>query len=75
MNPILLIALVACAAVSAHPGTRDLRRPRFDGRIVGGHTINIRDAPFQISLQKSGWHMCGGSIISSRFILTAAHCT
>lgn len=48
--------------------------PRLDGRIVGGQTTSIADYPYQISLQLMSSHICGGAIISSNWIITAAHC-
>lgn len=44
------------------------------GRIVGGVDATLGQFPHQISLRQSGSHICGGSIISRDFILTAAHC-
>ncbi|XP_058808153.1 trypsin-7-like [Phymastichus coffea] len=47
---------------------------RFGGRIVGGTDTNIEDHPYQVSVQTATTHFCGGSIISNRHVLTAAHC-
>ncbi|XP_049962284.1 trypsin-1-like [Schistocerca serialis cubense] len=52
---------------------------RFRGRIVGGQDATKGQFPYQVSLQ---WvvlgissHTCGGSIISTKAVLTAGHCT
>lgn len=47
----------------------------FNTRIIGGHLIEIEKAPWQVSFQKRGKHICGGSIISENWILTLARCT
>lgn len=47
----------------------------LDGRIVGGQPGNIEDFPYQVSLERSGRHTCGASILSATSCVTAAHCT
>ncbi|XP_018364198.1 PREDICTED: chymotrypsin-1-like [Trachymyrmex cornetzi] len=42
--------------------------------IVGGQTARPGEFPHQVSLRYKGNHVCGGSIIASTKILTAAHC-
>lgn len=44
-------------------------------KIVGGKETGITSHPYQISLLQSGTHICGGSIISPEFVISAAHCT
>ncbi|XP_052868644.1 trypsin epsilon-like [Anopheles cruzii] len=43
-------------------------------RIVGGIETSIEAVPYQVSLRYLNKHICGGSIISHSWILTAAHC-
>ena len=39
----------------------------------GGYSCARSAVPYQVSLN-SGYHFCGGSLISSQWVLSAAHC-
>ncbi|XP_056399616.1 transmembrane protease serine 4 isoform X2 [Hyla sarda] len=43
-------------------------------RIIGGQDTSIESSAWQVSLQYMGQHSCGGSILTPRIILSAAHC-
>jgi secreted trypsin-like serine protease len=69
---VALALLVPCSATAA-----------VQPRVVGGHTASISDYPWQVavvdspSVSSGNAHQrqfCGGSLITSRIVITAAHC-
>ncbi|KTF91051.1 hypothetical protein cypCar_00030711 [Cyprinus carpio] len=44
-----------------------------DDKIVGGYECTPHSQPWQVSLY-SGYHFCGGSLISEYWVVSAAHC-
>ncbi|XP_016992346.3 melanization protease 1-like [Drosophila takahashii] len=81
-NVVAIVALLAWVCLGDGQSTLSFLDPncgtsvagsrRWRSRIIGGETANMFGNPWMVLIQSS--ISCGGTLITNRFVLTAAHC-
>ena len=78
MMKIIFLLFVAVSAHAVDPkcGVKTVNPPPFGDRIIGGRDALPMEWPWMVSMQirNTSSHECGGTLINSQWILTAAHC-
>ncbi|XP_017889198.1 trypsin-like [Ceratina calcarata] len=71
----LILGVVASCSMSnvIYGSVLKIYPPFPDPQIVGGTQADISEHPYQLSFQTTS-HICGASIISSKWAITAGHC-
>lgn len=64
-QPVYLFDDILCTACG--------RLPK-NGRIINGDDADPGEWPWQVSFTSDGYHFCGGSLIASDWVMSAAHC-
>ncbi|XP_022265642.1 serine protease 52-like isoform X4 [Canis lupus baileyi] len=74
--PVTLLLFWAHSSPATTCGQIKSRKPEKSEtlEITGGEPADLNDFPWQVSILYNRRHLCGGSILSQWWILTAAHC-
>ncbi|KXN64699.1 trypsin-like serine protease [Conidiobolus coronatus NRRL 28638] len=67
--------IIATALLALRAEDTEVVEDEREGRIINGREARPGAYPFVVSLQRNGGHICGGSLLDSTTVLTAAHCS
>lgn len=75
---MVLLPVMVCSAEVGQKGPEHTPwselKDDMSTRIVNGQKATKCEWPWQVSLQSDWAHFCGGTLIASKWVLTAAHC-
>uniref|UniRef100_H0WNG6 Serine protease 22 n=1 Tax=Otolemur garnettii TaxID=30611 RepID=H0WNG6_OTOGA len=74
ITSLLLLASSATLKAAKIPAPPACGKPQQLNRIVGGQDSADAEWPWVVSIQKNGTHHCAGSLLTNRWVVTAAHC-
>lgn len=72
---VVVITIAALLIASGPPGSAAASdQHRIEARIVAGAPVRIDQYPWQVALENRAGQFCGGAIVGTRSVVTAAHC-
>ncbi|XP_059548792.1 brain-specific serine protease 4 [Myotis daubentonii] len=74
LTSLLLLASTDTLNAAKTPASPACGKPQQLNRIVGGEDSADAEWPWIVSIQKNGTHHCAGSLLTRRWVVTAAHC-
>ncbi|XP_008139902.2 brain-specific serine protease 4 [Eptesicus fuscus] len=74
LTSLLLLASTVILNAANTPAPPACGQPQQLNRIVGGEDSADAEWPWIVSIQKNGTHHCAGSLLTRRWVVTAAHC-